>query len=271
MEASEGEKFYSELRIAGLELKTNQVYLTQNKIRGLDLSLLQSDEFAKFPISSPYLNHLQRLILPTSSAGFPSELSLLRSLTHLKIGRMNITSLPETFFQLTNLEVLDLSNNYLTQLSPRIANLTKLKVLNVGGNLLTTLPNELFDLPDLHCLALGTNKFTTLPSSIGKATRLRSLYLYNNLLRELPSEIEELTHLKFLSMAENPFGKLPSAVLALTQLDDLRLSLDLIKTPAQYLWIEMLKQHGCSINPKSHSYRCYHFDIFPSKIADNTS
>lgn len=64
----------------------------------------------------------------------PTQISSLRSLTHLKVGYNKITSVPSSLSLLTNLQKLRLLYNNLTALPSSISQLTKLEMIHVAGN-----------------------------------------------------------------------------------------------------------------------------------------
>jgi len=84
---------------------------------------------------------------------------------------------------------LNLGGNQLTTLPDSIGNLTNLNTLNLGGN-----------------KYLGGNQLTTLPKSIGNLNNLNELYLENNQLTTLPDSIENLTNLTHLYLNDNPIS-----------------------------------------------------------------
>lgn len=69
----------------------------------------------------------------------PKEINQLQNLVHLKIQFCNIDTLPNTFFDLKNLQLLDLSQNVIVNLSEDIKKLINLKYLNMVNNRLFNL------------------------------------------------------------------------------------------------------------------------------------
>lgn len=61
-----------------------------------------------------------------------------------------VEKLPDQFWDLIELQGLDLSDCWLTELSSGIGQLTQLKYLDLSGNLLTGLPPEIGTLTSLE-------------------------------------------------------------------------------------------------------------------------
>ena len=77
--------------------------------------------------------------------------------TVLNLGRMNLTELPESLGQLTQLQTLYLSGNQLTTLPEWLGRLTQLQRLDISVNRLTTLPESLGQMTQLQVLDLLVN------------------------------------------------------------------------------------------------------------------
>ena len=87
--------------------------------------------------------------------------------------------MPDSIFELTNLEILSLTNNKLIEISPKIGRLTQLKELSLMGNNLSTLPKEISNLVVLERLLLLGNKF--MPEELERIHRLlpcTDLFIY---------------------------------------------------------------------------------------------
>jgi internalin A len=144
--------------------------------------------------------------------------------TVLNLSHNQLTSLPESITQLTNLQKLDLSNNQLMSLPESIAQLTNLQLLYLSGNQLTSLPESIAQLTNLQLLYLNGNQLISLPESIAQLTNLQSLYLSFNQLIDLPESIAQLTNLQSLSLSFNQLMILPENITHLTNLQLLDLS-----------------------------------------------
>jgi hypothetical protein len=128
---------------------------------------------------------------------------------YLNLSFCNLIALPDTMFELTNLQALSLQHNYLTTLPDRITQLTGLTELYLESNQLETLPAFIGQLVNLKKLHLKSNRLTTLPPEIGLLTNLVELDLSSNQLIALPPEITQLTNLKNLFVSGNPLQTPP--------------------------------------------------------------
>jgi len=101
--------------------------------------------------------------------------------TVLDLSNQHIVTVPETIFNQTNLEELNLSQNQLFgSLPAEIRHLQKLKVLNMSGNSMTGLPAEIGQLQSLEFLDLSNNQLTGLPYELGNLKKLKTLNISGN-------------------------------------------------------------------------------------------
>ncbi len=139
--------------------------------------------------------------------------------------------LPPELSQLTNLTLLDLSNNQLKALPPELSQLTNLSVLHLSNNQLTVLPSELSRLLNLTELYLSNNQLTVIPPAFNQLTNLRRLYFRRNQLRVLPPELSHLTNLTDLDVSNNQLKTLPPKLSHLTNLRGLYVSDNQLTSP----------------------------------------
>jgi internalin A len=161
----------------------------------------------------------------------------------LNLEGLNLSELPDSLGQLTQLQRLDVSRNRLTQLPDSLSSLVQLRELNLYINQFKTVPNPIARLASLQILNLGENQLIEVPEWLGRLTRLQSLdvtnnqlsiipdlsklthleslYLYNNLLTSLPESLCELRELKILSVFNNRLTALPESLGRLLQLQRL--------------------------------------------------
>ncbi|CAL5425400.1 unnamed protein product [Camellia sinensis] len=178
----------------------------------------------------------------------PSEIGSLVTLTHLDLsGNKFLCTLPDSIYNLTRLQRLDMENCNVSCLSSDIGNLISLTHLDLNGNDLCTLPDSIGNLTRLqilnmaYCnvsylsseignlisltdLDLRGNDLCALPDSIGNLTRLQSLKMVGCNVLHLPSEIGSLISLIYLDLRENNLRSLPDSVGNLTCLTFLEIS-----------------------------------------------
>ncbi len=170
--------------------------------------------------------HLQYNQLTT----LPDTIGELTQLTTLHLNGNHLTTLPDTIGELTQLTSLHLRYNHLTTLPDTIGELTQLTYLNLRYNQLTTLPDTIRQLTQLTTLDLQDNQLTTLPDTIGELTQLTTLHLTGNQLTTLPDTISELTQLTSLDLSTNQLTTLPDTIRQLTQLTSLHLQSNQLTT-----------------------------------------
>ena len=103
-------------------------------------------------------------------------------MTHLKeldLRGNKLNSLPETFWNLVNLEALYLGENHFVSID-NINKLENLKQLYIYSNKLTSLPTDIRLLDKLEILDAANNSLNVLPDTLWNLKKLRFLYLHNN-------------------------------------------------------------------------------------------
>ncbi|MBT7073193.1 MAG: hypothetical protein HN855_13850 [Anaerolineae bacterium] len=131
--------------------------------------------------------------------------------TRLDLNNMQLTELPETIGQLTQLIKLDIENNKLTNLPKSLGELTQLRSLwlgsaDTGGNPIVELPQWLFQLTEIRYLRASYCQIVSIPDRIKKMTNLHLLHISNNKLTNLPPSLTQLAHLESLNLRNNPLN-----------------------------------------------------------------
>ncbi len=149
-------------------------------------------------------NHFEDL--PIVLGSLPELTKLLLYNNHL--GDLSSSSI---FSKFTNLRILNLNHNSITQLPNDIGCLVNLEILSIEHNQLNELPREISLCTHLIELHLGYNQLNKLPLEIGYLINLKQLILHRNNLLELPESITHLkSSLKYLDVACNNLRIFPS-------------------------------------------------------------
>ena len=126
----------------------------------------------------------------------PADIGAMSALTQLdlevvlpNIGQISV--LPDSIVNLTNLTELKAGQQQLKTLPDKIGEMSGLTAIYVEGNQLTQLPDSIGQLKNLGILHAQRNNLTEIPGSIGNLS-LGQLFLQGNQLTSLPKEISEL-------------------------------------------------------------------------------
>ncbi len=96
----------------------------------------------------------------------------------LDMSGKGLTKVSNSVFEQSNLEALDVSNNTLSgSLQAEVRNLSNLRVLDLSDNAFTGVPAEVGQLSKLEILNLSNNPITVLPNEIGNLKNLKVLDL----------------------------------------------------------------------------------------------
>jgi len=175
----------------------------------------------------------------------------LSACKHLTLGE-NLSSLPIELLSLADsLEILDISNNRLTELPDWLAELPKLKIIFASNNPFEILPEVLGQCPQLEMIGFKANKIQRIPeNSLPK--NLRWLTLTDNQITELPVRLGECQRLEKLLLAGNNLSALPANIGQLQELRLLRISANRFEIfPEQILSLPKLAWFAFAGNPFS--------------------
>jgi deoxyadenosine/deoxycytidine kinase len=146
-------------------------------------------QFEKSPFLSPIQNELKDSFKSTSTSLSPIAFDVFPKLEKLQLHNCNFTIINSNMFAgMSNLTILDLSNNQLEKLEPNAFDgLTNLKMLNLNGNVLKKLIAFSFNgLTNVQKIDLGCNELHTIErDAFHGLNKLETLYLNSNKLIEL--------------------------------------------------------------------------------------
>lgn len=164
------------------------------------------------------LHGITRLQLAEDLTEFPLEiLSLADSLEVLDLSNNQLSELPQEITQLVNLRIVFMSNNKFTVLPEVLGQCPKLEMVGFKSNQISYVPDA--SLPSLlRWLILTDNEIVTLPHSLGERPRLQKLALAGNKLTHLPDSMRKLTNLQLVRISANKLSCFPEPLLHLPKL-----------------------------------------------------
>ena len=157
------------------------------------------------------VNELQLINGNQLIGAIPESFGNLTNLDVLRLNNNGLTSLPASLGKLTNLLNLSLGQNKLRSLPESIGNLTKLVYLSLENNQLSALPESIGGLVNLQSSNLAYNQLSSLPESFGNMNLMRELHLNNNHLRSLPESFGMFTRLLTLYLSDNQLTSFPES------------------------------------------------------------
>jgi Leucine-rich repeat (LRR) protein len=127
-----------------------------------------TDQNGKVKREQVDLREASLMLIARQLTGVSSKLALATQLTVLWLQNNALTEVPACVFGLCRLAVLQLCSNRLKSLPSSVSLLTALTDLRVSQNSLTSLPSEIGTLPMLKALAVNQNHIVQLPDSLGE-------------------------------------------------------------------------------------------------------
>mgnify|MGYP001231857402 FL=1 len=162
----------------------------------------------------------------------PSTIDDLTELKQLFLSYNNISFLTYNIGNLEKLEHLSLSFNSLNDLPSTIGNLENLITLDVELNFLSSLPNEIGNLSNLLTLNVANNELSDLPN-LSNLDKLENLYVNYNSLSYISSSITLLESLRILNVANNQLTDLPFGLCDMNSLELLSIAGNQICEPLE--------------------------------------
>lgn len=182
------------------------------------MELFRDDMGTLAKLRSGELAECRRLDLSCGLTEFPREiLELADTLEILNISDNRLSELPEDFSRLRKLRILFCSDNSFTHLPAVLGDCAELEMIGFKANRIETIDPAAFP-GRLRWLILTDNQIECLPSSIGKCDRLQKLMLAGNRLSRLPDEMAGCVNLELVRLAANRFRGFPEWLFRLPRL-----------------------------------------------------
>lgn len=169
-------------------------------------------------LQSGELKGANRLKLACGLNTFPDEIfTLADSLEILDLSDNNLSELPENMSDLSKLKIVFFARNQFTEFPSQLANCPSLSMIGFRSNKITHIPENVFP-KKLQWLILTDNKIEQLPKSIGDCHLLQKFGLAGNLLKELPAEMSNCKSLELLRIPTNQLTTIPQWLFELPRL-----------------------------------------------------
>ena len=170
------------------------------------------------------LQGIKRLTLSEELTTFPLEiLSLAESLEILDLSNNKLTEIPSEIKQLTKLKIAFFSNNLFTHFPSSFKECPNLYMLGFKANQIEHFPEDILPL-DLSWLIITDNKIQSLPRSIGKLHKLQKFSTAGNKLSSLPEEMANCHNLELLRISANELNHIPNWLASMPKLSWLAFS-----------------------------------------------
>ncbi len=154
------------------------------------------------------LQSLERLELTKNLLEDIDPVGFLRNLKKLSAEWNRIQKLPAELHW-GKLDIIDLSENQISELPQNFYNIISLTLIILSGNKLSAISDRISQLTELDTLVLSKNQLSTIPSSLGKTKKLRCLCFTHNQVAEIPESLLEAPCLKEIVFRENPLSHRP--------------------------------------------------------------
>lgn len=161
---------------------------------------------------------IKHLDLAADLTEFPAEIfDLADSLEVLNLSDNLLSDLPQDLTRLHKLRIIFCSDNRFTHVPEVLGQCANLEMIGFKANQISHLSTKALP-PKLRWLILTDNRLQQLPAEIGACANLQKLMLSGNRLRELPEAMAGCARLELLRIAANRFERLPAWLSGLPRL-----------------------------------------------------
>ena len=120
---------------------------------------------------------------------FPQEILSFKNIERIWVGgqaQFNFQTLPDDFFDLTELHTILIYGSKINHISEKISQLQKLEELVITSSQIGSLPSTIYSLPKLETINLKYNQLTSISKNICATPELKNLVLTGNKFKSLP-------------------------------------------------------------------------------------
>jgi len=169
-------------------------------------------------LKSGQLIGLKRLKLACGLTEFPKEiLTLADTLEILDLSDNKMSELPSDIHKLKKLKIIFFGSNNFTEFPAVLSKCSFLSMIGFKSNQIHLVPENAFP-STLRWLILTDNKIEKLPKSIGDCPRLQKCALAGNLIEELPVEMKNCINLELIRISANRLKTIPEWLFELPKL-----------------------------------------------------
>lgn len=129
--------------------------------------------------------------------------------------RGNVSEIPESVFEISQLKILDLSDSNIVKVPQEICQLKSLEILKLDSTKIEELSEHITSLEKLKYLDISRTNIYEIPSHIKKLKNLRALRMFGDNIKDLPENFKELSKLEHLGMNHTLITSIPQSVLEL--------------------------------------------------------
>ena len=198
------------------------------------------------------LSQLKEISVGNNEFTFTDIETFLQNFPNLEVldlAHIGLNAVPQKVSALTKLEILNLSNNSISQNFNYLSTLITLKELNLSGNQLTKIPTELSTLTQLSVLDLSNNKISTsFTAPLAQLKNLEWLSLAGNQLAGFPNELSPLKKLIHVNFSDNQISGGFESLAGLPNLEQIYLDKNLISGAFPSAILQLKKLQMLSLN-----------------------
>ena len=244
-------------KLEKLDLSSNQLSgEVSTAISGLSTLVrldLSNNRFSGDPTAAILpLSQLKEISVGNNEFAFADIETLLQNfplVEVLDLSHIGLSAVPQKVSTLGKLEILNLSNNYITQNFNYLSALISLKELNLSGNQLTKIPTELSTLSQLSVLDLSDNIISTnFTAPLAQLKNLEWLSFAGNQLTNFPNELSQLTKLMHVNFSYNKISGGFGILVGLQNLEQIYLDKNLIEGAFPSSLLQLKKLQMLSLN-----------------------